>query len=136
MIAPVREPLPGPKILPGFGAPPVKLSLSPARNGHGMPKDDRMKETRSGKSADRPVVVWFRDDLRIADHPALHHAAEQGAPIIALYVHDEKTEGIRAKGAAQKWFLHHCLSALAAKLDGVTAIGGHDYDWRLNDVQR
>ncbi|MCB1386026.1 MAG: deoxyribodipyrimidine photo-lyase [Nitratireductor sp.] len=80
-----------------------------------------MKETRSGKSADRPVVVWFRDDLRIADHPALHHAAEQGAPIIALYVHDEKTEGIRAKGAAQKWFLHHCLSALAAKLD---AIGG------------
>ncbi|MCB1521953.1 MAG: DUF547 domain-containing protein [Hyphomicrobiaceae bacterium] len=25
---------------------------------------------------------------------------------------------------------------LAAKLDGVTAIGGHDYDWRLNDVQR
>jgi deoxyribodipyrimidine photo-lyase len=28
-----------------------------------------------------PVIVWFRDDLRLADHPALSAAAATGAPV-------------------------------------------------------
>jgi deoxyribodipyrimidine photo-lyase len=27
-----------------------------------------------------PIIVWFRDDLRLSDHPALHAAATSGAP--------------------------------------------------------
>jgi deoxyribodipyrimidine photo-lyase len=34
----------------------------------------------------QPIIVWFRDDLRLSDHPALHAAANTGAPVICLYV--------------------------------------------------
>jgi len=37
-----------------------------------------------------PVIVWFRDDLRLSDHPALHAAAATGAPVICLYVLTKK----------------------------------------------
>jgi deoxyribodipyrimidine photo-lyase len=30
-----------------------------------------------------PVIVWFRQDLRLADNPALRAAAEGGAPVVA-----------------------------------------------------
>ncbi|MFX8700488.1 deoxyribodipyrimidine photo-lyase, partial [Acinetobacter baumannii] len=36
-----------------------------------------------------PIIVWFRDDLRLSDHPALHAAAKSGAPVICLHVLDE-----------------------------------------------
>lgn len=67
----------------------------------------------------RPVIVWFRDDLRCADHPALHAAVETGAPVIGLYVLDEHGEGVRAPGAAQRWWLHHSLAALRESLAGL-----------------
>lgn len=37
------------------------------------------------------MIVWFRDDLRLSDHPALHAAAETGAPLVCLYVLDEES---------------------------------------------
>ena len=42
----------------------------------------------AGKSTS-PCIVWFRDDLRLSDHPALHAASATGAPVICLYVLDE-----------------------------------------------
>lgn len=63
-----------------------------------------------------PVLVWFRDDLRVADHPALHAAVESGQPVVAVYVLDEHGDGIRAPGAAARWWLHHSLEAHAARL--------------------
>lgn len=63
-----------------------------------------------------PVLVWFRDDLRIADHPALHAAAATGAPIVAIYVLDEESSGVRALGGAARWWLHHSLTSLAERL--------------------
>lgn len=62
------------------------------------------------------TVVWFRDDLRVTDHPALHHAVERGEPVVCLYVLDEESEGIRPLGGAAKWWLHHSLTSLAADL--------------------
>ena len=32
-----------------------------------------------------PVLVWFRNDLRLSDHPALHAAAATGRPILPLF---------------------------------------------------
>ncbi|MEY3527134.1 MAG: photolyase, partial [Pseudomonadota bacterium] len=32
------------------------------------------------------VIVWFRDDLRINDNPALLAAIETGLPVLALYI--------------------------------------------------
>lgn len=66
-------------------------------------------------------LVWLRDDLRIADNPALHAAVERGGPIAVLYVLDDVSPGIRPLGGASRWWLHHSLESLRESLD---AIGG------------
>ena len=66
----------------------------------------------------RPTVVWLRNDLRIADNPALSAAAERGKPVVLVYVLDEVSSGIRPLGAASRWWLHHSLKALAESVGG------------------
>ena len=66
------------------------------------------------------ALVWFRQDLRLADNEALLAAIEQG-PTACLYVLDDDTPGDWRIGAAQRWWLHHSLASLARSLD---AIGG------------
>ncbi len=61
-------------------------------------------------------LVWFRDDLRIADNPALRAALERGGPIVALYVLDEESAGIRPLGGAARWWLHGSLTSLGERL--------------------
>jgi len=68
-----------------------------------------------------PSIVWFRDDLRVADHPALHAATERGEPVVCVYVLDEESPGIRPLGGAAKWWLHGSLAALAADLERLGA---------------
>ncbi|MFC9918526.1 cryptochrome/photolyase family protein [Agromyces binzhouensis] len=63
-----------------------------------------------------PSIVWFRDDLRVGDHPALHAAVERGEPIVAVYVLDEESSGVRPLGGAAKWWLHHSLASLSGDL--------------------
>jgi deoxyribodipyrimidine photo-lyase len=63
-----------------------------------------------------PVIVWFRDDLRLADNPALAAAAESGRPILAIYVFDDTTHGIRRLGGAARWWLHGSLASLGKAL--------------------
>ncbi|KGJ79710.1 deoxyribodipyrimidine photolyase [Cryobacterium roopkundense] len=63
-----------------------------------------------------PSVVWFRDDLRLADHPALHEALVRGAPIVAVFVLDEESPGVRPLGGASRWWLHNSLRALTSSL--------------------
>ncbi|MBN8929780.1 MAG: deoxyribodipyrimidine photo-lyase [Rhodospirillales bacterium] len=61
-----------------------------------------------------PVLLWFRNDLRLADHSALQAALAAGAPVLPVYVLDE--EGPWAPGAASRWWLHHSLASLGAGL--------------------
>jgi deoxyribodipyrimidine photo-lyase len=68
-------------------------------------------------SGSRPAIVWFRDDLRIADNPALSAAAGSGLPLVCVYVWDEDSPGVRPPGGAARWWLHHSLTALAADLE-------------------
>lgn len=63
-----------------------------------------------------PVVVWFRDDLRLADNPALQAALSCGAPLLCLYIFDEESPGIRPLGGAARWWLHHSLEALSEQI--------------------
>ena len=60
-------------------------------------------------------VVWFRNDLRLADHTALTAATRSGLPIIACHVLDETTD--EAPGAASRWWLHGSLTKLAADIE-------------------
>ncbi|HWS52252.1 MAG TPA: deoxyribodipyrimidine photo-lyase [Microbacterium sp.] len=71
-----------------------------------------------------PSIVWFRDDLRLADNPALWAAVDRGEPTVALYVLDEESPGIRPLGGASRWWLHHSLVSLAERLRerGVTLV--------------
>lgn len=66
--------------------------------------------------APRPVIVWFRDDLRLADHAALQAAERSGQPMICVYVLDESSKGLRTYGGAARWWLAQSLRALAAQL--------------------
>ena len=63
-----------------------------------------------------PIVVWFGNDLRLADHPALTAAAESGAPVLPLYILDDETAGRLRMGGASRWWLHGSLASLAKDL--------------------
>ena len=63
-----------------------------------------------------PTLVWFRQDLRVADHPPLAAALERRGPIIPVYICSPETEGDWPLGAASRWWLQRSLTALAAEL--------------------
>jgi deoxyribodipyrimidine photo-lyase len=65
-----------------------------------------------------PCIVWFRDDLRLSDHPALHAASRTGAPVICLYVFDEQSSG-RPLGGAARWWLAQSLRDLQKRLAAI-----------------
>lgn len=58
----------------------------------------------------KPLLIWFRTDLRRSDNPALHWAVQTGKPIIALFVLEDGFGGTRPLGGASKWWLHHSLT--------------------------
>jgi deoxyribodipyrimidine photo-lyase len=74
----------------------------------------------------RPVIVWFRDDLRLSDHPALYEASKTGAPVICLYLLDEANHAthLRPLGGAARWWLAQSLKALQTSLRRIGAEAG------------
>ncbi len=63
-----------------------------------------------------PSLVWFRQDLRLQDNPALHAALDRRAPVIPVYILDDAGDGRWPAGGASRWWLHHSLAALATSL--------------------
>lgn len=61
------------------------------------------------------TLAWLRNDLRLADNPALDAAMRRGDRVFALYIHED-AEGIRPPGAAARWWLHQSLLALGEDL--------------------
>jgi deoxyribodipyrimidine photo-lyase len=70
-----------------------------------------------------PCIVWFRDGLRLSDHPAVHAAASTGRPVICLYVLDRPSHRADARplGGAARWWLAQSLRALQKHLNAVDA---------------
>jgi deoxyribodipyrimidine photo-lyase len=68
--------------------------------------------------SDAPCIVWFRDDLRLSDHLALHAAAATKRPVICLYVFDETSRqpATRPIGGATRWWLAQSLRSLQKSL--------------------
>lgn len=62
-----------------------------------------------------PTLVWFRRDLRLSDQAALVAAASEG-PVVPVYILDDETPRHRRMGGASRWWLHHSLSELGARL--------------------
>lgn len=64
----------------------------------------------------KTAVVWLRQDLRLADNPALSYACEHFDTVIPVYIWDPDSEGAWAAGGASRSWLHHSLEALDQSL--------------------
>ena len=62
-------------------------------------------------------IMWFRQDLRVKDNPALNAACDMGK-IVPIYIFDESAPDGRMPGGASKWWLHHSLKSLNKRLNG------------------
>jgi deoxyribodipyrimidine photolyase len=69
-------------------------------------------------SSTPPVIVWFRQDLRVTDNPALTAAADTGYPVLPVYILDDASAGDWKMGAASRWWLHQSLNSLKESLGG------------------
>ncbi|GAB4179295.1 MAG: deoxyribodipyrimidine photo-lyase [Wenzhouxiangellaceae bacterium] len=58
------------------------------------------------------ALVWLRNDLRLADNPALVEALGNHRRVVPVYIHDPQADGDWATGAASRWWLHQALTAL------------------------
>jgi deoxyribodipyrimidine photo-lyase len=63
------------------------------------------------------TLLWLRQDLRLADQPALQAALERGDPVIPVFIWSPEEEGEWQPGAASRWWLHQSLAALATELE-------------------
>lgn len=63
-----------------------------------------------------PCILWFRQDLRLTDNPALHEALRSGKPIVAAFILDDESAGVWKWGSASRWWLHHSLKSLEKSL--------------------
>ena len=68
------------------------------------------------------VIIWFRRDLRLDDHPALVAACADakatGSAVLPVFIHDQTVETL---GAAARWRLGLSVAALAKELEQATA---------------
>ncbi len=60
-----------------------------------------------------PIILWFRQDLRLQHHPAYEAAKATGQPILPLYILNDTIADPWKMGAAQRWWLHHSLLSLS-----------------------
>jgi len=66
----------------------------------------------------KTALLWFRQDLRLADNPALTHAINSGYNIIPIYILDDDNAAEWKLGGAARWWLHQSLTALNETLGG------------------
>jgi len=79
----------------------------------------------STRTPNKRQVFWFRQDLRLADNPALTAALDAG-PVQAIYILDDTNAGDWKMGGASRVWLHHALKNLKASLDGNLSIYAGD----------
>ena len=80
----------------------------------------------------RRSIVWFRQDLRLHDNPALTAAVKAG-DILPIFILDDHFSN---KGSASKVWLHHSLIELDRSLDGQLSIYRGDPQEIILDIGR
>jgi deoxyribodipyrimidine photo-lyase len=81
-----------------------------------------------------PIIMWFRQDLRLQDNPALNAAHETGQPILPVYILDDENSGAWKMGGASRWWLHESLKALSNSLSGALCLYHSDPQEILADL--
>ena len=88
---------------------PTPPAVHAGRDGCGPPS--------TSSTSTSAVVLWFRQDLRLADNPALSYAATLGLPVIPVFVlAPDDEEGEWPLGGASRYWLHHSLKSLDRSL--------------------
>ena len=62
------------------------------------------------------AIVWFRQDLRLANNPALSAALDNHQRIIPVFIHAGADSPDWGHGAGPRWWLHHSLKSLGKSL--------------------
>ena len=63
------------------------------------------------------TIMWFEQDLRLRDNPALTAAASQDH-VLPIFILDDDNAGDYQQGGASRWWLHQSLTQLNKQLDG------------------
>jgi len=64
-------------------------------------------------------IVWFRQDLRLADNPALRAACKECDEVVCVFIDDPTDQTVSQLGAASRVWLHHSLASLAESLEAL-----------------
>jgi deoxyribodipyrimidine photo-lyase len=67
------------------------------------------------------TIIWFRQDLRLSDNPALVEAAKNKT-VLPIYILDDENAGDYRMGGATRWWLHYSLASLKKSLDGALSL--------------
>ena len=67
------------------------------------------------------AIHWFRQDLRLADNPALDLAARHGN-VLPVYIFDDRNAASYAMGGASRYWLHRSLQSLHASLGAMLSV--------------
>jgi deoxyribodipyrimidine photo-lyase len=67
------------------------------------------------------AIILFRNDLRLADNPALHYAISQGKKIFPVFIYEDHFDNgneanFERLGAATKLWLHYSLKSLSESI--------------------
>ncbi|MCL4254274.1 MAG: deoxyribodipyrimidine photo-lyase, partial [Anaerolineae bacterium] len=72
----------------------------------------------------KPVIVWYRRDLRTYDYLPLYHAIQTGQPILPVFIFDPTILDSKRISPARLKFMLNGLSALR---DDLRQMGGDLY---------
>ena len=70
----------------------------------------------------KTIIVWFRNDLRLHDHPALATAAQDADVLVPVFIFDTALLNGQSSGSNRNRFLLECLQDLQK---GLTARGAN-----------
>lgn len=61
-------------------------------------------------------IVWFRQDLRLMDNPALQKACEECSKVVCVFIDDPLEQTLSQLGEASRVWLHHSLKVFDESL--------------------
>lgn len=75
-----------------------------------------MKRNEKGTARANTIIVWFRNDLRVHDHPALASAVRDASYVVPLFIFDDKITQGKRSGSNRNRFLLECVDDLRHSL--------------------
>jgi deoxyribodipyrimidine photo-lyase len=92
-----------------------------AKHKRSIPADSQRIDISIMISSMSIAIILFRNDLRLADNPALHYAISQGKKILPVFIYEDhfgngNEANFERLGAATKLWLHYSLKSLSESL--------------------